>query len=123
MAWSLGPYLKQQFMRIRTKSSSAAPTSHAPVDYLSDAHLTPGVRDFLKVANAPGGKPLESLPIAAARQVLVDAQKAFNVDYSGIEETEKTIEADGHPLKLNMVRPEGADVVLHAAAQLRHYLG
>ncbi len=83
-----------------------------PVDYLADAHLTPGVRDFLKIANAPGGKPLESLPLAAARQVLVDAQNAFKVDYSGIEETEKTIEADGRTLNLNMVRPKGVKSTL-----------
>jgi hypothetical protein len=38
-----------------TKSPSALPTTPAPVDYLSDTHLTPGVRDFLKILNAPGG--------------------------------------------------------------------
>jgi len=89
-------------------------TTHAPVDYLSDAHLTPGVRDFLKIVNAPGGKSIESLPLAAARQVLVDAQNAFKVDYSGIEETKKTIEADGNTLELNLVRPEGVEGTLPA---------
>jgi len=78
-----------------------------PVDYLVDEHLTPGVREFLKIVNAPGGKPVESLPKLAARQVLIDAQKAFNVDYSGIEESAKTIEADGYTINLNIVRPEG----------------
>lgn len=77
-----------------------------PVDYLTDEHLTPGVKEFLKIANS--GAPVESLPKLAARQVLIDAQKAFNVDYSGIEESEKTIEADGFTLKLNVVKPEGA---------------
>ena len=77
-----------------------------PVDYLTDEHLTPGVRDFLKIVNSGG--PVEALPKLAARQVLIDAQKAFNVDYSGIEESEKTIEADGFTLKLNIVKPEGA---------------
>jgi len=79
-----------------------------PVDYLVDEHLSPGVREFLKIVNAPGGKPVESLPKLAARQVLIDAQKAFNVDYSGIEESGKTITADGYTIKLNIVRPEGA---------------
>ncbi|WP_431213634.1 alpha/beta hydrolase [Puia sp. P3] len=83
-----------------------------PVDYLADEHLTPGVKEFLKIVNAPGGKPVESLPKLAARQVLIDAQKAFNVDYSGIEESEKTIEADGYTIKLNIVRPEGATGLL-----------
>jgi acetyl esterase/lipase len=77
-----------------------------PVDYLTDEHLTPGVKEFLKIANS--GAPVESLPKLAARQVLIDAQKAFNVDYSGIEESEKTIEVDGFTLKLNIVKPEGA---------------
>ena len=77
-----------------------------PVDYLVDEHLTPGVRAFLKIVNS--GAPVESLPKLAARQVLIDAQKAFNVDYSGIEESGKTITADGYTIKLNIVRPEGA---------------
>jgi acetyl esterase len=90
-----------------TKPLSSGPTTPAPVDYLSDTHLTPGVREFLKIVNTPGGKSIESLPLAAARQVLVDAQNAFKVDYSGIEETNETIESDGHTLKLNLIRPEG----------------
>ena len=77
-----------------------------PIDYLVDEHLTPGVRAFLKIVNS--GAPVESLPKLAARQVLIDAQKAFNVDYSGIEESGKTITADGYTIKLNIVRPEGA---------------
>ena len=95
-----------------TQSSSSAPTTHAPVDYLSDAHLTPGVREFLKIVNAPGGKSIESLPLAAARQGLVDAQNVFKADYSGIDEAMKTIEADGHTLHLNLVRPEGVKSIL-----------
>ncbi|HEY6900946.1 MAG TPA: alpha/beta hydrolase, partial [Puia sp.] len=84
------------------------PSVITPADYATDEHLSPGVRDFLKIVNAPGGKPVESLPKLAARQVLIDAQKAFNVDYSGIVESEKTIEAGGFSLKLNIVKPEGA---------------
>jgi len=80
-------------------------TTIAPVDYLVDEHLTPGIKEFLKVVNA--GAPVESLPKLAARQVLIDAQKAFNVDYSGIEESEKTVVADGYTVKLNIVRPSG----------------
>ena len=86
--------------------SSSTTLEITPVDYLTDEHLTPGVKEFLKIVNA--GAPVESLPKLAARQVLIDAQKAFNVDYSGIEESEKTIEADGFTLKLNVVKPEGA---------------
>jgi acetyl esterase len=78
-----------------------------PVDYLVDEHLTPGVKEFLRIANS--GAPVESLPKLAARQVLIDAQKAFNVDYSGIEESEKAIEADGFTIKLNIVRPKSIE--------------
>ena len=83
--------------------TKAAPAG--PVSYLSDEDLTPGVKDFLKIVNSGG--PVEALPKLAARQVLIDAQKAFNVDYSGIEESEKEINADGFTIKLNIVRPEG----------------
>jgi len=89
-------------------TTTTPPAQVTPKDYLTDEHLSPGVRDFLKILNAPGGKPVESLPKLAARQVLIDAQKAFNVDYSGIEESEKEIKADGFTIKLNIVRPEGA---------------
>src|SRR5580692_8431572 len=67
----------RQYMSTLTKSSSSAPATPAPVDYLSDVHLTPGVRDFLKIVNAPDGKSIESLPLSAARQVLVDTQHAL----------------------------------------------
>jgi len=90
--------------------TTKAPTQVA--NYQTDLHLSPGVRDFLKIVNAPGAKPVESLPKLAARQVLIDAQKAFNVDYSGIKEDEKEIEADGYKIKLNIVRPEAATGVL-----------
>jgi acetyl esterase/lipase len=87
-------------------TTTPAPVTITPVDYLADEHLTPGVKEFLKIVNSGG--PVEALPKLAARQVLIDAQKAFNVDYSGIEESEKTIEADGFTIKLNIVKPEGA---------------
>jgi acetyl esterase/lipase len=37
----------------------------------------------------------------------VNAQASVKVDLSGIDESEKTITADGYPIKLNIVRPEG----------------
>lgn len=87
-------------------TTTPAPVTSTPIDYLVDEHLTPGVKEFLKIVNSGG--PVEALPKLAARQVLIDAQKAFNVDYSGIEESEKTIEMDGFTIKLNIVKPEGA---------------
>ncbi|WP_427873625.1 alpha/beta hydrolase [Flavobacterium sp. MMS24-S5] len=80
---------------------------YAQGDYATDPHLTPAVKAFLKPLNS-GGAPLESLPVADARNVLVGAQNAFKVDLSGIEESEKEITADGYKIKLNIVRPAGA---------------
>nr|WP_294787935.1 alpha/beta hydrolase [uncultured Flavobacterium sp.] len=79
----------------------------AQADYATDPHLTPAVKAFLKLLNS-GGAPLESLPVADARNVLVGAQNAFKVDLSGIEESEKEITSDGYKIKLNIVRPAGA---------------
>lgn len=76
-------------------------------DYATDPHLLKAVKEFLKPLNA-GGPPVESLPKDQARKVLVDAQNAFKVDLSSIEESEKTITSDGYTVKLNIVRPEGA---------------
>ena len=78
-----------------------------PVDYAVDPNLSKAVKEFLKPLNG-GGPPLESLSKEDARNVLVGAQEAFSVDLSGIEESEKTISADGFSIVLNIVRPEGA---------------
>lgn len=78
----------------------------ATVDYAEDPHLSPAVKQFLKPLNA-GGPPLESLSISDARNVLVSAQAAFDVDLSGISEQETTITEEGFQITLNIVRPEG----------------
>ncbi len=76
-------------------------------DFLKDPHLSKETKEYLKVLNS-GGKPVESLPVSDARNVLVDTQAAIKVDVSGIEETEKVILADEHDIKLYIVRPEKA---------------
>lgn len=80
--------------------------THKAPDYLEDPHLTKKTKEFLKELNA-SDTPVEELSIEDARKVLVDAQASADVDYSGIEESEKTITADDYTLKLNIVRPEG----------------
>jgi acetyl esterase/lipase len=72
-----------------------------------DPRLSRGVKAFLRVLNSSGGPPLETLPPLEAREVLVNVQASAPVDLSGIEESEKTITADGYTIKLNVVRPEG----------------
>lgn len=78
-----------------------------PRDYLSDPHLSPAVKEFLKPLNG-GGPPVESLPVPDARKVLQDVQAGVKVDVSGIEVSEKTITTDGFTIKLHIVRPDGA---------------
>ncbi|WP_243630300.1 alpha/beta hydrolase [Taibaiella soli] len=80
-------------------------------NWATDPHLDRGTKAFLSLLNT-GGAPVESLSKEDARNVLVNAQASVNVDISGIEESEKTIEADGFTIKLNIVRPQGATEVL-----------
>src|SRR6185369_10519883 len=60
------------------------------------------------VLNSPAPPELEKLSPVEARKVLFDAQMAVEFDYSGIDESEKTIKAGGYEIKLNLVRPAGA---------------
>src|ERR687885_1621700 len=76
------------------------------LEVADDPRLSREVKAFLKELNAPG-VALETLPPLQARQALADAQASVKVDLSGIEESEKTITADGYPITLNIVRPEG----------------
>lgn len=78
-----------------------------PPEVAVDPRLSRGTKAFLEVLNSAGGPPLETLPPPEAREVLVNAQASVQVDLSGIEESEKTITADGHTIKLNVVRPAG----------------
>ncbi|SEI44858.1 Acetyl esterase/lipase [Dyadobacter koreensis] len=91
--------------------TSAMSSSVQSVDYVTDPHLSDAVKEFLRPLNE-GGPPLESLSKEDARNVLVGAQAAFQVDYSGIDEDEKRITADGYSLTLNIVRPKGDESVL-----------
>lgn len=76
-------------------------------NFSTDPHIDRGTKEFLKAINT-GGPGLETLSKEDARNVLVTAQASIKVDLSGIEESEKTIQADGHTIKLNIVRPKGA---------------
>eukprot|EP01037_Dinobryon_pediforme_P000859 gene859-864_t len=62
---------------------------------------------FLTALNS-GGAALETMSDQAARNVLIEAQASIPVDMSGIEESERSIKADGYTIKLNLVRPKGA---------------
>lgn len=79
-----------------------------------DAAISREIKVFLAALNSGGGDPIESMSPLDARQVLVGAQKSVEVDYSGIQESEKTIEQDGFTIKLNIVEPEGNTETLPA---------
>lgn len=78
----------------------------------TDPSIQSQTREFLKALNSGGGKPLEQLSPADARQVLVGAQESVEADYSGIEESEKTITQDGLSVTIHVVRPLGATGIL-----------
>ena len=77
---------------------------------------SPGVerttQAFLEALARGGGKPLETLSPADARQVLVGAQKGAKLPPADV--SEKTITVDGKQIVLDIVRPAGAKGVLPA---------
>ncbi|WP_288443361.1 alpha/beta hydrolase [uncultured Pantoea sp.] len=68
------------------------------------------VQEFLNALNAGGGTPIEQLSPHAARQVLIDAQKGAKLPAADV--SEKTINVDGGTIKLNIVKPRGAQGTL-----------
>ncbi|GLO53795.1 lipase [Pseudomonas putida] len=70
---------------------------------------SPGIEQytqaFLEALEQGGGKPLEQLSPKVARAVLTGAQASVKVDLSGIEVKERTIQANGESIKLQVVRP------------------
>ncbi len=70
-----------------------------------DPRILTDVRKFLRVLNSGTGKPIEKLSATDARQVLIDAQRSVEVDYSGIEESERTITQDGEELTIHIMKP------------------
>ena len=82
------------------------------VDFRTDERLSRGTRAFLKALNTPAPPELEKLTALEARRVLETAQASVAVDVSGIDESEKTITADGFKILLNIVRPRGVTKTL-----------
>ncbi len=74
----------------------------------NDPQIFTETRSFLQALNSGNGKPLEQLSVADARQVLIGAQKSVQVDYSGIEESEREISQNGYKVKIHITRPKGA---------------
>jgi acetyl esterase len=89
-------------------SSTKLSGSMETLEIADDPRLSLRTKEFLKALNSPAPPELEKMPPTEARKVLEGAQASVNVDYSGIEESEKTINADGYQILLNIVRPAGA---------------
>jgi hypothetical protein len=88
---------------IKMETSQQTYLSAQVLDYSVDPRLSAEVKAFLK--HNSGSAPVESLSKQDARNMLIAAQASVNVNLSGIEESEKTITADGYTIKLNIVRP------------------
>jgi acetyl esterase/lipase len=74
----------------------------------NDPRILGDVRKFLKGLNSGTGNPIEALSPEDARKVLIEAQASVTVDYSGIEETQRTIMHDGRNVKIHITKPIGA---------------
>src|SRR5215813_14096044 len=80
-----------------------------PAKAENDPRILKEIRKFLTALNSGTGKPIEELTPADARQVLIDAQNSVTVNYSGIEESAKTIMQDGETVRIHIVKPIGAN--------------
>ncbi|HEX7641920.1 MAG TPA: alpha/beta hydrolase [Burkholderiaceae bacterium] len=100
-----------KFTRKLIAASAIAMTSS-----LCFAAGSPGVEHhtqaFLDALAKGGGRPLETLSPADARQVLVGAQKGAKLPPADV--SEKTLTVDGKQITLNIVRPAGSKGVLPA---------
>ena len=98
-----------------TKILLAATLLAATATYAGAASL-PGVEhqtaSFLKAIE--GGKPIEQMTPQEARAVLVGAQSGGKVKLAPADVSEMTVNLDGKPVKLTIVRPAGAQGALPA---------
>ncbi|EZI27991.1 MULTISPECIES: alpha/beta hydrolase [Pseudomonas] len=87
-----------------TGSLLALSISHAFAATGDVEHTT---QTFLDVLNAGTGKPLEQLAPKDARAVLSGAQAGVKLTLPKADVSQKTIQVDGQPLDLTIVRPAG----------------
>lgn len=86
----------------------------AIVDYAVDTAIESKTKNFLKMLNSSGGKPMETLKPTEARGVLEGAQKSVQVDISGVDVLDKTISSGGITVRLTIIRPSGVSGALPA---------
>jgi acetyl esterase len=74
-------------------------------DPLTDPHIDPQVRAFLKELNKDGS-PFWELPQPMPQDILTALQNKTPVDMSGVTTVEKTINEDGRSVKLYIMTPD-----------------
>jgi acetyl esterase len=77
------------------------------VDPAENPKVERHVRAFLKALNSSGGRPMETMSPAEARQVLVGAQKSVKVDLAPCDIEERTISQSGIDVSITVTRPAG----------------
>ena len=77
------------------------------VDPAENPKVERHVRAFLKALNSSGGKPLETMSPADARQVLVGAQASVKLEFAPCDIEDHTITQDGIDVPITIVRPAG----------------
>ncbi len=73
----------------------------------ADGIVEHNTQAFLDALNAGTGKPLEQLSPRDARTVLVGAQAGVKLTLPKADVSEKTIQVEGQPISLTIVRPAG----------------
>ncbi|MHC1481136.1 alpha/beta hydrolase [Frateuria aurantia] len=97
---------KSILLRTAITALLASATTGAIAGDAGGPYVESHVQHFLDALASAGGPPLETLSPAAARQVLLNAQKGVALPPADV--SEKVIEWNGQPLTLTIVRPHGA---------------
>lgn len=92
------------FAKVLTGSLLALSVTHA---FAANGDVDHNTQAFLDVLNAGTGKPMEQLTPKEARAVLTGAQAGVKLTLPKADVSQKTIQVDGQPLDLTIVRPAG----------------
>lgn len=92
------------FGKALTGTLLALSISHA---FAANGDVEHNTQAFLDVLNAGTGKPMEQLTPKEARVVLTGAQAGVKLTLPKADVSQKTIQVDGKPLDLTIVRPAG----------------
>ncbi len=92
------------FGKALTGTLLALSISHA---FAANGDVEHNTQAFLDVLNAGTGKPMEQLTPKEARAVLTGAQAGVKLTLPKADVSQKTIQVDGTPLDLTIVRPAG----------------